>query len=162
MEKYEANLFAPQEPEIVCEKSVEYTITAKTNEFDKFSIRSPEDSEAFARRFYHDDICVYESAFIILLNNSMKTIGWAKIAQGGLTATIVDVRLVAKFALDVLATSVIFVHNHPSGNLTPSIQDDALTQKLKEGLALLDISLRDSLIIAPVEGYYSYNEVGKL
>jgi hypothetical protein len=55
MEKYEANLFAPQEPEIVCEKSVEYIITAKTNEFDKFSIRSPEDSKALTTAIYPDE-----------------------------------------------------------------------------------------------------------
>lgn len=143
-------------------KATEFTLKATTNEVPVVKILCSADAEKFARQFYHDDIAIYESAFIILLNSSNTTIGWAKIAQGGISTTIVDVRLVAKYAIDALATSVIFVHNHPSGTLKPSIQDDRLTRKMSEGLALLDIRLHDSLIIAPQSGFYSFNDEGRL
>lgn len=143
-------------------KATEFTLKATTNEVPVVKIRCSADAERFARQFYHDDISVYESAFIILLNQAQSTIGWAKIAQGGIAATIVDVRLVAKYAIDALASGVIFVHNHPSGQLMPSMQDIRLTQKMKEGLALLDIKLVDSMIIAPQSGIYSFLDEGRI
>lgn len=77
-------------------KATEFTLKATTNEVPVVKILCPADAEKFARQFYHDDIAIYESAFIILLNQGNMTIGWAKIAQGGVSATIVDVRLVAQ------------------------------------------------------------------
>lgn len=143
-------------------KATEFTLKATTNEVPVVKILCSADAEKFARQFYHDDIAIYESAFIILLNQGNMTIGWAKIAQGGVSSTIVDVRLVAKYAIDALASSVIFVHNHPSGQLRPSIQDDSLTRKMAEGLALLDIKLHDSLIIGPQHGFYSFRDEGRI
>lgn len=143
-------------------KATEFTLKATTNEVPVVKIRCSADAERFARQFYHDDVSVYESAFIILLNQAQSTIGWAKIAQGGISATIVDVRLVAKYAIDALASGVIFVHNHPSGQLMPSMQDVRLTQKMKEGLALLDIKLVDSMIIVPQSGIYSFLDEGRI
>ena len=87
--------------------------------------------------------------------------GYAKISQGGICGTMVDVRLVAKYAIETLATSVILVHNHPSGNLNPSYEDDKLTKAIQKGLELLNIKLIDHLIISQ-ENYFSYNEEGKL
>lgn len=143
-------------------RATEFTLKATTNEVPVVKIRCSADAERFARQFYHEDIAVYESAFIILLNQAQNTIGWAKIAQGGISATIVDVRLVAKYAIDALASGVIFVHNHPSGQLIPSMQDVRLTQKMKEGLALLDIKLVDSMIIVPQTGFYSFVDEGRV
>ncbi len=143
-------------------KATEFTLKATTNEVPIVKIRCSADAERFARQFYHEDIAVYESAFIVLLNQAQNTIGWAKIAQGGISATIVDVRLVAKYAIDALASGVIFVHNHPSGQLMPSMQDIRLTQKMKEGLALLDIKLVDSMIIVPQSGVYSFLDEGRI
>ncbi len=143
-------------------KATEFTLKATTNEVPIVKIRCSADAERFARQFYHEDIAVYESAFIVLLNQAQNTIGWAKIAQGGISATIVDVRLVAKYAIDALASGVIFVHNHPSGQLMPSMQDIRLTQKMKEGLALLDIKLVDSMIIVPKSGVYSFLDEGRI
>lgn len=143
-------------------RATEFTLKATTNEVPVVKIRCSADAERFARQFYHEDIAVYESAFIILLNQAQNTIGWAKVAQGGISATIVDVRLVAKYAIDALASGVIFVHNHPSGQLIPSVQDVRLTQKMKEGLALLDIKLVDSMIIVPQTGFYSFVDEGRV
>lgn len=143
-------------------KATEFTIAVTGNYVPTVDCTSSKASVEFAKQFYHDDIAIYESAFIILLNQRLRVIGWAKIAQGGLASTIVDVRIVAKYAIDSLATAVVFVHNHPSGNTRPSPQDDALTRKMKEGLALLDVRLLDSIILTPDGSSYSYQDEGRL
>lgn len=81
-------------------KATEFKISATGNYVPSAKITSSIDAANYAKQFYSDDISVYESAFIILLNQASKVIGWAKIAQGGLAATIVDVRIVAKYAID--------------------------------------------------------------
>lgn len=130
--------------------------------FKSAVLASPRAAADYARQFYFDDISIYESFFIILLNQSHRSVGWAKISQGGCAATVVDVKIVAKYAVDCLAAGVILVHNHPSGNLIPSPQDDNLTRRNKEALALFDIRLLDSIILGPDEGYYSYSDNGRL
>ena len=143
-------------------RATEFKISSTGNYVPSTKITSSIDAANYAKQFYSDDISVYESAFIILLNQANKVIGWAKIAQGGLAATIVDIRIVAKYAIDSLAASVVFVHNHPSGNLRASMPDDTLTRRLKEGLALLDVTLMDSIILSPEGGYFSYADEGRL
>lgn len=142
--------------------ATEFKISATGNYVPSVKISSSVDAAKFAKQFYGDDISVYESAFIILLNQPQKVIGWAKIAQGGLASTIVDIRIVAKYAIDSLATSVVFIHNHPSGSLCSSIQDDNLTKRIKEGLSLLDVKLMDSIILSPKGDYFSYRDNGLL
>lgn len=142
-------------------KSVEYTLKAERREFPIVKIRSSEDAANFARNFYHEDILIYESSFIILMNHANNAIGYAKISQGGIAGTCVDVRLVVKYAIDSLASSVIFVHNHPSGNTNPSHQDINLTCRLNEALKILDIKLFDSIILTE-NSYTSLNDEGKL
>lgn len=146
-------------------KARELKLTAvKTAEgFTPETIRCGEDAQRYARQFYFDDIEIYESLFIILLNTRNRTIGWAKISQGGTASTTVDRKLIAKFAVDSLAHGVIVVHNHPSGNLLPSPQDDAMTKAVAEGLKFLDIKLLDSIILAPEAGqFYSFSDNGRL
>lgn len=140
-------------------KAVEYSITAKKQNFEIVKIKSSIDSCEFARKFYHEDILIYESSFIILLNSANNVMGYAKISQGGVCNTQVDIRLVAKYAIDSLATSVIFVHNHPSGNAKPSIEDKKISEKLKDALRLFDIRLLDSIIITEND-YYSMADEG--
>ena len=142
-------------------KAVEYSITAKKQDFEIVKIKSSTDSYEFARKFYHEDILIYESSFIMLLNSAQNVMGYAKISQGGVCTTQVDIRLVAKYAIDSLAVAVIFVHNHPSGNLQPSREDEMLTQRMKDGLSLLNVKLLDSLIISD-SGYLSMNDEGLL
>lgn len=83
------------------------------------------------------------------------------ISRGGSAATYVEPKMVVKQALDYLAAGIIVAHNHPSGNLRPSVEDDRLTKRIKEAAALLDIRLLDHLIIGP-GGYYSYADEGKI
>lgn len=142
-------------------KAIEYSITAKKQDFETVQIRSSEDATKFARKFYHEDILIYESAFIILLNQANKAIGYAKISQGGICQTLVDKRIVAKYAIDALSSAVIFVHNHPSGNMKPSQEDIKLSDEIKKGLSLFGIKLLDSIIISD-DKYYSMLDEGIL
>jgi DNA repair protein RadC len=82
-----------------------------------------------------------------MLNQANETIAYAKISQGGIAGTIVDVKIIAKYALDCLSPAIILAHNHPSGNPTPSRADINITKKIKEGLKLLDIAVLDHLVL---------------
>jgi DNA repair protein RadC len=97
--------------------------------------------------------------FLITLNQGNNIVSVTKISQGGISETVVDIRLVAKYALDGLATSIILVHNHPSGSSTPSPNDKAITNKVKGAMKLLDITLLDHLIVTK-DGYYSFADEG--
>lgn len=108
------------------------------------------------------DTNLVEYFYMLSLNRANMMCDSAKISQGGLTGTVVDIRLIAKIALDTLATSVVFIHNHPSGNAKPSEQDISLTKKMKEALALLDIVVLDHIIIVPNGDYYSFMDQGIL
>lgn len=142
-------------------KAVEYKINATKQEFTIAKIKTAEDVYKYAKQFYSDDINIFESCFIMLLNQANNVMGFAKISQGGLSSTIVDVRLIAKYAIEVLATSVIIVHNHPSGDIKPSYHDDKLTEMSKQGLQFLDIKLLDHLVISE-DKYYSYADDGRI
>lgn len=146
---------------IVCE-SVQYGLTKKKGfAYNGEPLNCSTKVEQFARKFYKEDIEIYESSFLIMLSPSGSVLGWAKIGQGGTSATVVDAKIVAKFAVDAMAASVILVHNHPSGNLTPSQQDISLTKKIREGLSLLDIHLLDHIILTS-GGMHSMNDSGMM
>lgn len=98
---------------------------------------------------------------IMLLNKAHRVLGICTISTGSATATIADPRLIFGTALKANACSIILAHNHPSGNLSPSRTDAELSQKLKEGGRLLDLSVLDHLIIS-TEGYYSFADEGAL
>ena len=103
----------------------------------------------------------YEEFWIILLNRGLRIMKKIKISGGGVSAVLADPRMIFKKAIDALASSIILVHNHPSGNLRPSREDINLTKKLTEGAKLLDITISDHLIIAQ-KGYYSFADEGLL
>jgi DNA repair protein RadC len=102
-----------------------------------------------------------ENFVVLYLNRAMKPIRLEKISEGGLSATVVDIRLIGKMALMNLASAVILAHNHPSGNLLPSESDMLLTDKIKKGLQLIDVQVSDHLIIGNNE-FYSFSDQGKL
>lgn len=103
----------------------------------------------------------YEECWAIYLTNSNRLIEQQRISQGGVQGTVVDHRLVVKRALELLATRLILVHNHPSGAAEPSGADKQLTRQLKEAAALFDIRLLDHLIVAR-EGEFSFRRAGLL
>jgi DNA repair protein RadC len=138
-----------------------FTIKKNQTEFPQATVKTSKQAADFIRQFYSDDIEIFESCFILLLNRNNVTQGYAKISQGGTAGSVVDVKLVAKYAVDSLASGVIIAHNHPSGNLNPSDSDIDITQRIKKGLDLLDISLLDHIILT-ANGHTSLAESGQM
>lgn len=136
-----------------------YELKKLQTEFPSVKLTNSKESSAFIRQFYGDDIEVFESFFILMFNTGLKTIGYAKISQGGVSMTVVDLKILAKYAIDSLASSVIIAHNHPSGTLIPSDEDRILTGKIKDGLKLFNIDVLDHIILTK-ESYFSFAEEG--
>lgn len=101
----------------------------------------------------------HEEFFIIYLNKANKIIAHKQISIGGVDGTVADIRLILKNALELLATGIVAVHNHPSGNLQPSEADKKLTQRLQSASSTMDIRMLDHLIIAE-KHYYSFADEG--
>src|SRR5439155_6589076 len=98
---------------------------------------------------------------VMLLNRANKVLGIYLVSTGGVTGTIADPKLIFAAALKAGACSILLSHNHPSGSLKPSRQDEELTQKIKAGGKFLDIQVLDHLIISS-ESYYSFADQGLL
>ena len=103
----------------------------------------------------------YEEFWIIYLNNANKIISKSQLSKGGITGTVVDVRLVFKTALELGAVGIILAHNHPSGTIQPSEADKQITQKLKSGGEHLDIRILDHIIVTETQ-YFSFSDAGIL
>jgi len=129
------------------------------NDIPKKKITSSAEAVGVIRQFYGDDLEIYESVFILLLNRANITTGWAKISQGGISGSVVDIRIVCKYAIDALASGVIIAHNHPSGALMPSDADNKITKSLAAALKVLEIPLHDHVILT-TEGYFSFADEG--
>jgi DNA repair protein RadC len=102
---------------------------------------------------------MHEEFWVLYLNNSNKVVHKAQISKGGMAATIVDVRIVFKIALENNAMSIILVHNHPSGKLMASEPDIQITKKIKLAGQHLEVKVFDHIIITD-KGYYSFNDEG--
>ena len=139
----------------------EYSLKYTKSEIQKTKITTSESASKVIRQFYFDDINIYESFFILLLNRANNTTGFAKISQGGTAGTVVDIKIIAKYAVESLSSAVIICHNHPSGNITPSETDINITKKIKDVLLLLDIKLIDHIILSE-NTYYSFADNGDL
>lgn len=109
-----------------------------------------------------DTIQIQESFKVLLLNNCNKVKGVFEVSNGGISGTLVDLRLLFAVILKTLSTSVILAHNHPSGNLIPSIADKRLTEKIVHAGNLLDIKVLDHIILTPDGEYYSFADEGML
>ena len=103
----------------------------------------------------------HEEFWIVYLNNSNKVLFKEQLSKGGITGTLVDVRLVMKNALEQGAVGLILAHNHPSGTLKASTADKQITQKLKSAAEVLDIKVLDHLIITQT-AYFSFADEGVL
>ena len=101
----------------------------------------------------------HEEFWVLCLNNSNKIIYQFQLSKGGLTSTVVDVRMLFKTALEHLATAIILLHNHPSGQLKPSGPDQQITKKIAQAGDHLEIKLLDHVIITK-ESYYSFADEG--
>lgn len=103
----------------------------------------------------------HEVFYLLLLNRANQIIKKMKISSGGVSATVMDARLVFKPAVNHMASAIVIAHNHPSGNLKPSHQDIAVTKKIQAAGNVLDIKLLDHIIVTQ-QGYYSFSDEGHL
>jgi DNA repair protein RadC len=103
----------------------------------------------------------HEEFWVTLLNRANKVRHRFNISKGGLTGTVIDVRLILKKALENNAASMILCHNHPSGNIQPSDADLQITRKLKEAGKIMEIPVLDHLIVTEI-GYFSFADEGVL
>jgi len=103
----------------------------------------------------------HEEFWILYLNNANKVLHSSLLSKGGLTGTLVDVRIVLRQALELGAVALVLAHNHPSGTLHPSEEDRKVTQKLKRASEALDVKVLDHLIITQKD-YFSFADEGML
>jgi len=103
----------------------------------------------------------HEEFWVLVLNRANRLIKKKRISEGGVSGTVADPKIIFKLAVDELASGIIVVHNHPSGNLKPSDSDINLTKKLKEAGKVLEVGVFDHLIVAHNK-YFSFADEGLL
>jgi len=149
-----------QKWQIVSEIELIYKSKIKTSE--RPQIKSSKDAYLLLKSSWDQDkIDYFEQFKILFLNHSFKVLGLYEMSSGGITGTIVDLRMIFSAALKANATNIMIAHNHPSGNKTPSEADKHMTAKIRQAGELLDIKLLDHLIITS-ETYYSFADEGAL
>ena len=140
----------------------EIEVSYKPEKIVEFSISDSRKSfELMLQSWEQNRIQMQEEVKLILLNRSNKVLGVYSLAMGGITGCVVDVRIILAVALKTLATGIILVHNHPSGNLKPSREDIKITEQLKSSCDLIGITLLDHLIITK-DDYFSFADDGLL
>jgi len=144
------------------------TITAAMELARRKSASLPVDRETVrcsrdAYRIFYPLLCdlKHEELWIALTNNSGKVIEKVKISQGGTGETSADMRLILKPAVHTLCSGIILCHNHPSGSIQPSREDDLLTSNLGKAAKLMNVKLLDHIILYD-ETYYSYADEGRI
>ena len=152
------NLFNQDQviPSNLAEIEIKYSTRVKPSEMDKV-VTSFEAYEIFKK--IYPSLEHREYFYMLCLNRNNKVLGYSLISMGGLSGTIVDVRIIFQTALKASACSIILSHNHPSGNLTPSSADRDINNKIKEAGKFLDIPVLDHLILTP-ESYLSFADEG--
>jgi DNA repair protein RadC len=140
----------------------EIKVTYSTSDTPKVRIKSGEDAyNVLLASWDLDTIELQEEFKILLLNRANEVLGLYPLSKGGITGTVVDLRLIFAVTLKCNATGIIICHNHPSGKLLPSEADITLTKSIGRCAELLGVSLLDHLVISK-NGFYSFSNAGKL
>ena len=113
-------------------------------------------AEILYKNWDKNSIGLHETFKVLLLNNSNKVKGVYELSKGGITGTLVDMRILFATVLKSLSVAIILAHNHPSGKLQASNSDIELTKKIRDAAELFDIKVLDHLIITPNGNYYSF------
>lgn len=145
----------------VNEISVRYQGNFKIAEAPKITSSSTA-AELLYRKWDKDQIGLQECFKILLLNNANKVKGIFEVSKGGITGTLVDLRIVFAVILKSLSTAVILAHNHPSGTLKPSEADLKITRKIINAALLFDLKILDHIILDPDGAFYSFADEGQL
>ena len=141
---------------------IQLTYKNKINPSNRPRITCSEDAyKILMENWNHDTLELLEEFKILLLNRANKVLGIVHISSSGVSGTVADPKLIFAAALKAASSGIILSHCHPSGNLKPSEADISLTNRLKNGGALLEISVLDHLIITE-DGYYSFADQGMM
>ncbi|NYJ28233.1 RadC family protein [Allomuricauda sp. ARW1Y1] len=126
-------------------------------------INSSEDAaQLLSAHWDQDTISLHESFKVVLLNNGNKVKGIYEVSKGGITGTLVDLRILFAVILKTVSVGIILAHNHPSSTLKPSEADLKLTKKIKDAAKFFDVQVLDHIILTPDGGYYSFADNGVL
>lgn len=141
-------VFQYQEVEVrlVKERTANYVKVRSSREVYNFLMGNVYDNE---------EMDTYEMFYVMFMNNANKIVGVYRHSQGGMTGTLVDIRLVLVTALKMGAVSMILSHNHPSGTLIASQSDKLLTKKMQKGAETIDMKVLDHVIVTQ-DGYFSF------
>ncbi len=145
----------------VNEISIKYQGNFKISQAPKIT-SSVSAAELLFDTWNKDQIGLQECFKVMLLNNANRVKGIFEVSTGGITGTLVDVRILFAVILKSLTCAVILAHNHPSGTLKPSEADKYLTRKIIKAGELLDIKILDHLILTPDGDYLSFADQGIL
>jgi len=141
---------------------IELTYKSKVKATERPKITSSNEAYQIAMQIWNPNtIELFEEFKILLLNNSNRVLGCYSVSSGGITGTVVDIRLIFSAALKANASAIIMIHNHPSGSLIASEADKSITAKVKSAGRFLDIQIFDHLIITS-ESYYSFADSGTI
>ena len=136
---------------------IELKYNPVTGKEKRVKITCPDSAyKAFLDSWNMDTIELYEEFKIILLNRANEVLGIYNLSKGGISGTIVDLKLLFAVVLKSAASGIILAHNHPSGNLTASEADKRLHEKIKRVAKYLDIQVLDNLILCK-DKFYSIN-----
>lgn len=103
----------------------------------------------------------HEEFWVLFINRAGHEIRRERISQGGTVATVVDIKIILKHAIQCLASGMLIFHNHPSGQQRPSGEDDSLTRRIAESAKIIDVKVYDHIIVTDT-GYYSYSDNGRI
>ena len=145
---------------IVSEVELTYKNNVPYNQRQKIS--NSQGAYEILTNLFPENTMDYRETFIVLyLNRANQVLGYSVISQGGTSNTTVDIKMVIQTALLANASCIMLAHNHPSGNLHPSSDDNRITNKIIEAARLFDITVLDHIIITN-ESYYSFTDNGNI
>ncbi|MFO0840865.1 MAG: JAB domain-containing protein [Gemmataceae bacterium] len=127
-----------------------------------FHVSGPRECAEYLRSLWDKDTIELREEFVLVcLNASLELNGWVKLHTGGLDSTPVDPRLVFGVALQTASAAIVVAHNHPTGSVRPSEEDEVMTLRLAAGAKLLGLHFLDHVIVTR-DGYYSFAEAGRI
>lgn len=140
---------------------IELSYKSKVKAVDRPKITNSKSAYEILMNHWSDSVEFIEEFNILLLNRANSVLGFVNLSKGGVSATVVDIKLVFVAALKGNASAIILSHNHPSGSLFPSQHDRDLTNKIVQAGNLLSITILDHLIVSP-SNYFSFKDEGIL
>jgi DNA repair protein RadC len=145
-------------PEFLAEVQITYSNPVKS--VDRFKVGGSRDVASALREFWpaYDHI---EFMYMLMLNRQHQILGYHQVSKGGITGTIIDLRVIYQVALKANASAIIIAHNHPSGNLEPSETDKKVSREVKDAGKILNITLLDHIILT-TDGFHSMADDGQL